>query len=507
MIDSKHKILVVEDDAAVNQLLCRRLEREDYLVEGITSGAELLNLLKKGTNADLMLLDYNLIDFDAATVIDNMKAQNLDLPFIICTGVGSEMIAVNMMKEGARDYLVKDKAFLEVLTPTVKKTLSDLGLEKELALARKEIDYQNAILSAVYELSLDGVIVVDENGLIVSMNHRFHDLWQGVKFEEGMSSNDLFDTISSQLIDSSRFLTSIMNIAAIMNPVDRKHEDLKLKSGSFYELYSTPMKDSQNNSYGRIWYFRDVTLQRKAQKAIEKAKQDAESAARNKAEFLATFSHEIRTPMNSLSGFLELLSGSGLNDIQSEFLSSVKMSCDSLMKLINNTLDLSRLEAGSLQIESQLFDISQTVSEALVLSEANRRKNVELKMSIADGLPPVSGDSLRLQQVLINLLSNALKFTDEGTVTASCKCVGENRYLFEITDTGLGISAEKQAEIFEAFRQEKDSTARERGGTGLGLSISARIVRLMDGELKVDSEPGKGSRFYFEVTLNPLKVD
>ena len=267
------------------------------------------------------------------------------------------------------------------------------------------------------------------------------------------------------------------------------------------------MKDSQDNSYGRIWYFRDVTLQRKAQKAIEKARQDAEAAANHKAEFLATFSHEIRTPMNSLSGFLELLAGKSLNDVQTEFLGSVKMSCDSLMKLINNTLDLSRLEAGLLQIESQLFDISQTVSETLVLSEANRRENVELKMSVDEGLPPVSGDSLRLQQVLINLLSNALKFTDEGMVTVSCKCVGKDRYLFEVTDTGMGISKEKQSEIFEAFRQEKESTARERGGTGLGLSISARIVRLMNGELKVDSEAGKGSRFYFEVTLNPLKVD
>ena len=233
MIDGKHKILVVEDDAAVNQLLCRRLEREGYLVEGITSGGELLNFLKKGENADLMLLDYNLNDFDAATIIANIKAQNLDIPFIVCTGVGSEMIAVNMMKEGARDYLVKDKAFLEVLTPTVKKTLSDLGLEKELSLARKEIDYQNAILSAVYELSLDGVVVVDENGLIVSMNQRFHDLWPEGKFKEGMSSNDLFDTISCELTDRSRFLTSIMNVAAIASPVDRKHEDLKLRSGSF----------------------------------------------------------------------------------------------------------------------------------------------------------------------------------------------------------------------------------------------------------------------------------
>ena len=285
MNNGKYKILVIEDDAAVNQLLCRRLEREGYEVEGIVSGRALLEYLKSGNQADLMLLDYNLSDFDAAAIIANIKSLKCEVPFIVCTGLGSEMIAVNMMKEGARDYLVKDKAFLDVLGPTVKKTLTDLGLEQELAAARKEINYQNAILSAVYELSLDGVIVVDDNGLVVSMNHRFHQLWTDAEFKEGMSANDLFDKVSTQLVERSKFLTSIMNVGAIMNPVDRKHEDLKLKSGAFYELYSTPMNDSQENSFGRIWYFRDVTLQRQAREEIEKARLKAEEAASHKAEF------------------------------------------------------------------------------------------------------------------------------------------------------------------------------------------------------------------------------
>lgn len=502
----KNKLIVVEDDQAVNQLLCRRLQREGFDVHGLISGKELLTYLEDGNKPDLMLLDYHLSDYDAATVISRIKALEIDLPFIICTGVGSESIAVNMMKEGAKDYLVKDKAFLDVLVPTVTKTLSDLTMEEELLAARDKISYQNAVLSAVYELAQDGIVVIDENNRVVSLNHKFKELWSDLVFKEGMDANVLFDVIAAELDEGPRFLTSVTNVGAIMAPVARRHEDLHLKCGKYYELYSTPMRDQGDTCFGRIWYFRDVSLQREAQAHIQQAKEQAEQAASQKAEFLATFSHEIRTPMNSLSGFLELLSFSGLNEEQTEFLGSVKMSCDGLMKLINNTLDLSRLEAGSLQMDSQLFDISQTISDSLVLSEANRKEGVELKMDISEDLPPVAGDALRLQQVVINLLSNALKFTDSGSVTVGCHLVGEHRYLFEVVDTGPGINPDKQEEIFEAFRQEKNSTARERGGTGLGLSISARIVRLMDGELKVESELGKGSKFYFEVTLNPLEV-
>ena len=356
-------------------------------------------------------------------------------------------------------------------------------------------------------MSLDGILVVDQAGIVVSLNHRFQLLWKELNVHEGMDSRLLFDQMSVLLNNGSKFLTSIANVSAIVTPIARKYEDLPLKSGEYYELYSTPMKDTQGDSCGRIWYCRDVTLQHKAQQDIERARQQAEQAAHNKAEFLATFSHEIKTPMNSLSGFLELLSVSELDATQREFLSSVKMSCDSLMSLINNSLDLSRLEAGALCLEGQFFDISQTLAEAIVLSESNRQEGVLLKSDVAEDLPPVVGDSLRLKQVVVNLLSNALKFTDTGQVVVRCEALGEDRYLFEVTDTGDGIAQEEQEAIFAAFRQEKESTAREKGGTGLGLSISARIVRLMKGELKVESEVGVGSRFYFEINLNPLQVD
>ena len=505
-MSDKFKILVVEDDAAVNQLLCKRLERESYQAVGYVTGRELLSALEMGVKADLMLLDYSLNDLDALQIVQKVKQLDRYIPFIVCTGVGSESIAVNMMKEGARDYLVKDRVFLEVLIPTVNKVLSEIKIEKELEEARKKLAYQNAVLSAVHELSLDGIVVVDDSNKIISVNQRFCELWGENEILSGESAISVFEKISVKLKSQNKFLTSLANIQSIIDPVARKHQDLELQSGEFYELYSTPMTTSENENFGRVWYFRDVTMHHKAQAQMEDARKSAEKAAGLKAEFLANFSHEVRTPMNSLSGFLELLSGSEMDEVQKDYLKSVKMSCDNLTKLINNTLDLSKLEAGAMLMDTQLFDISQLMNEAITVVEFNRKENVELKNKVPEDLEPVCGDAVRLQQVIVNLLSNALKFTDEGSVTISCKTLGSNEFEFSVEDTGLGIDSQKQHEIFEAFRQEKPSTQNERGGTGLGLSISARIVRLLGGELSVDSTVGEGSRFFFTVKFKPIEA-
>ena len=505
-MSGKVKILVVEDDSAVNQLLCKRLERESFEAQGFITGRELLNSLEMGVKADLMLLDFKLNDLDALQIVQKIKKLNRFVPFIVCTGVGSESIAVQMMKEGARDYLVKDRAFLEVLIPTVNKVLGEINIEKELEAARQKLTYQNAILSAVHELSLDGIVVVDEADTIVSVNKRFCELWDDNSFAPGMSANEMFEKVSVKLTKPNKFLTSLENIKSIVSPIPRKHQDLELTSGDFYELYSTPMKTEKTETFGRVWYFRDISLHQKAKANMESARKAAEKAENLKAEFLANFSHEVRTPMNSLSGFLELLAVSNLDEVQKDYLNSVKLSCDNLTRLINNTLDLSKLEAGAMFLDDQLFDIPQLLSEAAIVVDSLRKESVELKVNVKEDLQPVCGDSVKLQQVIINLLSNALKFTDSGAVTLSCEMLSENEFCFVVSDTGTGIDPAKQEEIFEAFRQESASTQNVRGGTGLGLSISARIVRLLGGELKVESEVGKGSKFFFKIPFKSIEA-
>lgn len=499
------KILVVEDDEAVNQLLCRRLEREGYQVRGILTARELINAMEMGQQADLMLLDFKLHDLDAAEVVQTLKQMKRLIPFIVCTGVGSEVIAVKMMKEGARDYLVKDKSFLDVLPSTVKKVLREINIENQLAEARQKLDYQNAVLSAVHELSLDGIVVVDESNQLVSCNKKFCDLWHLPDQATGEDIFKIFKLVSEKLKNGGAFLTELTNLDSLVEPVSKRHKDLELLSGEHFELYSTPMK-RDDSYFGHIWYFRDVTLQAVGRRDIEKARLQAERSAKAKAEFLANFSHEIRTPLNSLGGFLELLALSELNDEQKSYFDAVKLSCKNLSSLIDNTLNLSKLEAGATALEKLLFNIEETLSGSMIMVESVRKPEVELELSISPDIPPVVGDSLRLQQVIVNLLSNALKFTSQGKVKVSCEQRENDFYHFRVEDSGIGIEPARQQEIFEAFQQESISTSRNHGGTGLGLSISARIVRLMNGELKVESTPGCGSTFYFDIKLDPLKV-
>ena len=281
--------------------------------------------------------------------------------------------------------------------------------------------------------------------------------------------------------------------------------------GEFWARITGRAIDLSDLSRGTIWTLEDVSDEHAATDAMREARRIAEEAARVKSDFLANMSHEIRTPMNAIMGMAHLVSKTGLNERQNEYVKKIQQSSQHLLGIINDILDFSKIEAGKLSIESTNFELESVLDNvATLIGDKAGNKGLELIYDLDPDVPNfLIGDPLRLGQVLINYCNNAVKFTEVGEISISASLLQETPeevlLRFEVKDTGIGLSEEQRSKLFQSFSQGDTSTTRKYGGTGLGLAISKNLVELMGGTVGVESELGKGSTFWFTARLRKGK--
>lgn len=281
---------------------------------------------------------------------------------------------------------------------------------------------------------------------------------------------------------------------------------------SWVSISAEPMFDGEGEFKGYRGIGRNITAQKAAEAAMLRARLEAEAASRAKSQFLDNMSHEIRTPLNGIIGMAELALAGPLDAEQSDYIATIKESAGWLLRIVNDILDFSKLEAGRISLESTPFELCELIAAVVhFFGPQARAKGLRLDSWIDTELPArVMGDPTRLREILVNLVGNALKFTDKGSVHISLRRIaGEDARAaieFAVSDTGIGIAADQQASVFEPFAQADASTTRRYGGTGLGLTVCSRLVHAMGGELSLQSEPGAGSTFRFRCDFEPASA-
>lgn len=375
----------------------------------------------------------------------------------------------------------------------------------ELMRVREELEESKKHYFELFNSAPLAYVIFDKNYKIISVNKFMQNI-------TGLELSDIGRKKLDEIIHPNSQDELYFHVREVLNTDETRGTYLVLKGinkNIDVKIESNIMKKGEEILIRSV--ILDISKEKRQEKALKLAKERAEEANVSKSQFLANMSHEIRTPMNGIIGFLSLLEMTNLSKEQEDFVKTIKDSTELLLKIINDILDISKIEAGVMKVEQKEFNLSKTIESVMTsFSFLAKSKKIEINAIIQKNIPQiVVGDYVRLKQVLNNLLSNALKFTNEGAISLKVELLHETKaqycFRFDIEDTGKGMERNFIDKIFNPFTQEDCSYTRNYGGTGLGLAICKNIIELMGGNIKVKSIKGKGTVVTFTIILDKQK--
>ncbi|MDR3000189.1 MAG: response regulator [Fibromonadaceae bacterium] len=507
----KGSVLVVDDDNN-NIVALTNILKTEYTVYAAKDGQSAIEAAENFL-PDIILLDIIMSDMDGYAVITALKKieKVRDTPVILITGLSSAEDEEKGLEFGVVDYITKPfSSAIVKLRVRNQMRLIEQFRSNEYDIMKYKLP-NDALKIALWDLDIAEGNVRNPNSKF-TWSQEFRDVL-------GFSDENDFPNTSEALIErfhpedgkkvTAAFVRHLMDYTG-KTPYDTEYR-LRNKNDEYrhFHAFGTAQRDSNGVPLRMAGAIMDITEKKQVEEKTRKAK-IAEESNKAKSRFLATMSHEIRTPMNSIMGFAELAMDQTAESQTQNYLRKISDSTRWLLRIINDILDISKVESGKMELEKVAFSLQDVISRCQsVILPSVKDKGLGMRFYVE---PPTGkkllGDPVRLYQVIINLLSNAVKFTNTGTVKfySTVKKMEDDRatIFFEVRDSGIGMTPEQLEKIFAPFIQADSSTTRNYGGTGLGLTIAKSIVELMNGELTVESSPGVGSIFCFEVTFDTI---